>query len=231
MKICEYCGSEHSGKFATGRFCDRKCSNGYSTKSKRKDINKKVSVSMLGKKFDRTIQEKSYEVRVCVICGVSFDCYVHKKKQTCGGECARKLQSIRAIEGIKSGKRVNTWGGRCKKILYTTLDGSIIKLDGSYELEFYKWCERNKINCEKNRIGFKYIDTARNRDAIYFPDFYLKEYDMFVECKGYERDLDKMKWQEFPYQLVVLKKQEIKKIKIGLIKDINELVKINARLV
>lgn len=50
MKTCEYCNKEHDGKFATGRFCNRKCSNGFSTKNKRQDINKKVSEKLKGKK-------------------------------------------------------------------------------------------------------------------------------------------------------------------------------------
>lgn len=47
---CEYCLAEHDGSFATGRFCNRKCSNGFSTKAKRKEINEKVSGRMSGKK-------------------------------------------------------------------------------------------------------------------------------------------------------------------------------------
>lgn len=46
MKECEYCDKKHDGSFATGRFCNKKCASGYSTKAKRKEINEKVSKTM-----------------------------------------------------------------------------------------------------------------------------------------------------------------------------------------
>lgn len=40
---CEYCNKEHSGTYGSGRFCSKECACGFSTKAKRKEINKKVS--------------------------------------------------------------------------------------------------------------------------------------------------------------------------------------------
>jgi hypothetical protein len=48
---CENCGIEHSGTYGTGRFCQSKCARSFSTKSKRQEINQKVSSTMIGKKF------------------------------------------------------------------------------------------------------------------------------------------------------------------------------------
>lgn len=45
---CEYCGKEHDGSYGSGRFCDNKCARGFSTKSKREEINKKVSIKLGG---------------------------------------------------------------------------------------------------------------------------------------------------------------------------------------
>lgn len=39
--LCENCGIEHDSGFASGRFCSRGCSNSFSTKAKRTEINKK----------------------------------------------------------------------------------------------------------------------------------------------------------------------------------------------
>ena len=50
---CEYCNKEHNGSFATGRFCNRSCSNGFSTKAKRKEINEKGC----------------WWIRCCCVCG------------------------------------------------------------------------------------------------------------------------------------------------------------------
>lgn len=40
---CEYCSKEHNGEYGSGRFCSPQCARGFSTKAKRKEINKKVS--------------------------------------------------------------------------------------------------------------------------------------------------------------------------------------------
>ena len=38
MKNCENCKNEHDGSYGSGRFCSIKCSRGFSTKEKRKEI-------------------------------------------------------------------------------------------------------------------------------------------------------------------------------------------------
>ena len=43
MKNCEYCNEEHDGSYGSGRFCNKKCASGYSTREKRKEINQTVS--------------------------------------------------------------------------------------------------------------------------------------------------------------------------------------------
>jgi len=47
---CEYCNGEHDGTYGSGRFCSRKCANGFSTKEKRTDINRRVSQKLKGRK-------------------------------------------------------------------------------------------------------------------------------------------------------------------------------------
>lgn len=47
--ICENCEKEHEGSYGSGRFCCKKCARGYSTKAKRKEINRRVSQSLKGR--------------------------------------------------------------------------------------------------------------------------------------------------------------------------------------
>lgn len=51
--ICENCNSEHLGEYGSGRFCSAKCARGFSTKSKRNEINLKVSQRMKGRPSSR----------------------------------------------------------------------------------------------------------------------------------------------------------------------------------
>jgi hypothetical protein len=43
---CEYCNSEHDGKYGSGRFCNQRCARGYASRDKREEINKKVSKTL-----------------------------------------------------------------------------------------------------------------------------------------------------------------------------------------
>ena len=47
MNICENCNIEHNGEYGSGRFCSVKCARGFSTKEKRKEINEKVSDTLI----------------------------------------------------------------------------------------------------------------------------------------------------------------------------------------
>ncbi len=57
---CENCGNVHGGNYGSGRFCSIKCARGFSTKSKRKEINEKVSLKMRDSEIikQRKIQKK-----------------------------------------------------------------------------------------------------------------------------------------------------------------------------
>ena len=94
--------------------------------------------------------------------------------------------------------------GRVKKIEYNG-----ITLDSKWEYEFVKWCDIKGIKWIRNTNGFKY---EYNGDRIYYPDFYLDQFDLYVEVKGYVRERDIEKWKIIP-NLLIIKKDEIKEIK------------------
>lgn len=97
-----------------------------------------------------------------------------------------------------------------------------LTFDGSWELKFYEWCLSNNIEVIDNTEFFEY--TFKGKCHLYNPDFYLPEYDIFVEVKGYYDDKDVAKWSCFNKKLFVLKDESIKLIenmefKIEHIKD------------
>jgi hypothetical protein len=95
--------------------------------------------------------------------------------------------------------------GRTKQIIYKG-----IKFQGNWELDFYKWCEQNKIPCIRNTQGFKY---EWNGTRTYFPDFYLTNTNEYVEVKGYKTERDTCKWEQFPEKLRTILKEDIIKIR------------------
>lgn len=59
--ICECCQKEHSGTYGSGRFCGVVCARSFSTKSKRKEINEKVSRKVSGRSHSRGFTGKRKE--------------------------------------------------------------------------------------------------------------------------------------------------------------------------
>ena len=82
------------------------------------------------------------------------------------------------------------------------------RFQGTWELEFFKYCERNKIECKRNRECFPYF--WREKIHYYYPDFYLEKFNVFIEIKGYETDRDVAKQRDFPVdrKLLILRRKE-----------------------
>lgn len=86
-------------------------------------------------------------------------------------------------------------------------------IDGTWELEFVKYLESNNIKWEKNKKWFEYEWNGSIHK--YFPDFYLPEYNRYVEVKGYETDRDIEKYKVVD-GLILVKLAEIVKIRSGI---------------
>ena len=97
--------------------------------------------------------------------------------------------------------------GRTKQI---EIDG--IKLQGQWEVDFYIWARDNGLDPKRPTIGFKYV---WNGERTYYPDFYIKSLDLYIEVKGYETDRDRSKWLHFPHKLRIIKQLEINEIRKG----------------
>lgn len=95
--------------------------------------------------------------------------------------------------------------GKVKKYYYNG-----IKLDGSWELLVAKYLDFNNIKWERPRKGFEYI--WNNGKHIYYPDFYLTDYNVYIEVKGYETERDYIKWKSL-FNLIIIKRKEINDIK------------------
>lgn len=64
MKKCEYCEKEHKGEYGSGRFCDYICARGFSTKSKRHEINLKVSKTLSGKEHNGLTKQQRIQLEI-----------------------------------------------------------------------------------------------------------------------------------------------------------------------
>jgi len=84
------------------------------------------------------------------------------------------------------------------------------KFHGKWEVEVAIWLDKENIKWIRQIEPKNYY--WNNGWHLYFPDFYLPDYDLYIEVKGYETERDRCKWSVVP-NLVVLKNKEIKMIR------------------
>lgn len=88
-----------------------------------------------------------------------------------------------------------------------------VMCQGTWELDFYKWCLVQNINVVRCTVSFPYNWNGTTRK--YFPDFYLPDLDVWIEVKGFETERDHAKWKSFPHCLLVIRKNQIEAIRSG----------------
>lgn len=106
--------------------------------------------------------------------------------------------------------------GRCKKIKYSSFIAGEISVDGSWELLVAKYLDKLGVMWNRNTKRFPYFKEDSFEVSYYTPDFYVEDWDSYIEVKGYETELDRTKWKQFWYKLLVWKKDKIKEIKMEL---------------
>jgi len=115
----------------------------------------------------------------------------------------------------------NGWmpkAGRCKKINYNSPIAGEVLVDGNWELLLCKYLDFLNLTWYRNKKRFPYKHLS-GKDSNYTPDFYVKEWNSFVEIKGYETELDKCKWSQFKEPLKIIKYLEMKDIKKILVEN------------
>ncbi len=211
MTSCENCGIEHSGKYASGRFCSSRCSRSFSTSKTREEISKKVA---------KTLKSKTVFIeKICPVCLTTFK--VTKRrigKQSCSIKCRSKLSnsrpgvreklSIARTQAIIDGKT----NDKSIKCTYTFND-SQIRCDSKIEYACLHYFEtvHNAISMKRCNESIEFDDNGQKRRFI--PDFIIEtEKDCFiVECKSFVsvKSLNE-KWRKYN-ELSILKRDILTK--------------------
>jgi hypothetical protein len=83
---------------------------------------------------------------------------------------------------------------------------------GTWELLVASSLSSSNIKYTNNVTPIEY--NWNGNKHLYFPDFYLPDYDLFIEVKGYETERDYCKWNALS-NLVIIKRPEIDDIRNG----------------
>ena len=102
---------------------------------------------------------------------------------------------------------VNNVSGRAKIIEYNGF-----KLKGNWEFTIAKILDKFNIKWTNKIKPFSYY--WNDSWHLYFPDFYLIDYDKYIEVKGYEREKDRKKWESV-HNLLIIKEKEMDALKLN----------------
>lgn len=196
------------------KFCNKETKNERSTtqheircKSNPNKIEVKPTYGMLGKKgTNQFIRAKQNNEVISVSDSTKKKISEQSKKQIWDDQ-RKERHSIAMKEAVMKHKESYTSSnrGRTKQIVYNG-----VKFQGRWELAFYIWCNDNGISIVRNESWFDYEWNGKRK---YNPDFYLPDLDCYVEVKGYKTDRDQAKWDQFPYHLKIISKNDIKEIR------------------
>ena len=79
---------------------------------------------------------------------------------------------------------------------YARPDGSVVSMDSTWEVACAQRLDELGVSWERDpSIKIKY-QTKGKRYRNYIPDFYLPEYDIYIEVKGYWTDRAKWKMRD-----------------------------------
>lgn len=95
----------------------------------------------------------------------------------------RKARSIAMRQAWADGKYEGVAVGKCKWYDHKRPDGSIVKLQGTWEVVFARWLDSQGIEYEAHRGRIPYKD-ALNTERSYYPDFYVPSQDTYYDVKG-----------------------------------------------
>lgn len=126
-------------------------------------------------------------------------------------DLSKMIEKRRKISENMKSRYASGWEhvcGRSKKYNYYSPIAGKIKVDGTWELKVAKHLDAIAVNWCRNKKRFEYIRPDGSK-STYQPDFYVHEWELYLEVKGYETELDRAKWRQFPEKLEVWYKDKI----------------------
>ena len=106
-------------------------------------------------------------------------------------------------------KRKKLWS---KESTYTTVDGFEVKMDSTWEVAMAKKLDELGVKWSRDETMILEYRTVRGRKRKYIPDFFLPEYDLYIEVKGYWTDAARHKMidvqERNPVKILILESLE-----------------------
>lgn len=201
-KKCLNCGIDIPFEKRSNKFCNHSCTASYT--NVRRNI-KFYTLSNIGlnnilianqKKKEENTSKYLKNPNFCEMCDKELE-YEKRNKKTCSKKCYKKLISRNNKSNSNCGGETNY-----KKFKYKD-----VWMDSSWEVKLAKWMDKNKIKWVRDKkIWFEWVDENSEKHR-YHPDFYLPEFDMYIDPKNnylIERDRLKLEYVKKHYNLNLL---------------------------
>lgn len=186
-KLCKHCNNPIPYKNRRGIFCSQSCSGTYRN-TNNKHSNETKQKQSLASKLNRFKRNCKIQYVNCKICQTLFITSRNKKglKSVCSEKCRLHLFKNIGLELCKRHDNHKMYGHH----LFESKYHGEIKLDSGWEVKVIKSLEDNNIKWERGK-GFTWTRPSDNTLHTYYPDFYLPEYDIYVEPKNpYKWEVD-----------------------------------------
>lgn len=198
-KLCKHCSKPIPYKNRRGIFCSQSCS-GIHRNTNHKHSNETKQKQSLASKLNRFKRICKLQYKVCKICQSLFITSRDKKgyKSTCSEKCSDIVFKNIGLELCKKHDNHKTYGHH----LFNSIYHGEIKLDSSWEVKVVKSLEDNNIKWERGK-GFNWIRPSDNTTHTYYPDFYLPDFDIYIEPKNpYKWEVD-LNYEQYKIKYVI----------------------------
>lgn len=180
--ICKQCNSPIVDyEKRNNRFCSKSCSTKHSNKfanRKWSDKAKNKSIGKPGTYFGKPKELLKFYINNCPICLNDFKTKI-KRKMHCSKVCFHKSISIKNLANPNCGI-VNQ---NCHFCWHISPFAGKVFLQSSYELTLAKSLDENNIKWIRPNF-ISYFHELDNKQRKYFPDFYLIDYDVYLDPKN-----------------------------------------------
>tara|TARA_Y100000310_G_scaffold298831_1_gene333129 strand:- start:879 stop:1253 length:375 start_codon:yes stop_codon:yes gene_type:complete len=115
-------------------------------------------------------------------------------------------------------RRKKLWS---KRSLYKTSDGKDVMMDSTWEVAMARRLDELSVKWIRNSdLKLEYVTRGR-RKRKYIPDFYLPDYDLYIEVKGYWTDAARHKMKDV---------QKRNPVKILIVESLSEISDVNLEI-
>jgi len=149
---------------------------------------RKTKKKMSDSHYEKFENRSSEQCEMC--CSFKHTTEQHKERASAGRRKS-KIWKTAVLEANKRRDRTVTRFGQ-----YYYGENRKVWMRSSYEVKFADWLDKKEIEWEYEPKHF-YVGKGPWSGLNYTPDFYLTDHGLYVETKGWLREEDEQKLQEF----------------------------------